>query len=119
MGFSLVSTCHHPSNWPDLVLFNYQKKSILFIEVSCPADIHVLSKENEKLQKYCPLAHDFRSMYQMPVVIIPVVIGHTGVISSQCQNFLQRIPGFCNSLLCHLLKAAILGTIHTLRTVNI
>jgi len=114
-----VSTYHPPSNRPDLVLFDYQKKSILFIEVSCPTDTHVLSKENEKLQKYRPLAHDFKNMYQMSVEVIPIVIGHSGVISSRCQSFLQCIPGFCNSLLCHLLKAAILRTIHTLQTVNI
>jgi len=112
--FSLMSTYHPPSNCPDLVLFDYQKKFILFIEVSCPADTHVLFKENEKLQKYHPLAHNFKNMYQMSVEVIPVVIGHSGVISSQCQSFLQYIPGFCDSLLCHLLKAAILRTIHTL-----
>ena len=117
--FSLISPSHHPSNRPDIVLFDYQKKHISFVEVSCPADPHVMSKENEKLHKYCPLAHDFRSMYQMTVEIIPVVIGHSGVVSSRCHNFLQRIPGFCNSLFCHLLKATILGTVHTLRTINL
>ena len=91
--FSLVSASHHPSNRPDIVLFDYQNKKILFIEVSCPADPHVLAKEDEKIQKYCALASDFRIMYQMPVKIIPVVIGHSGVISSQCRRYLHDIPG--------------------------
>ena len=65
--FSLVLASHHPSNRPDIVLFDYQHKKILFIEVSCPADPHVLAKEDEKIQKYCALASDFRIMYQMPV----------------------------------------------------
>ena len=114
-----MSASHHPSNRPDIVLFDYQNKNILFIEVSCPADPHVLAKEDEKIQKYCALASDFRIMYQMPVKIIPVVIGHSGVISSQCRHYLQNIPGYRDSLFCHLLKATILGTIHTLRTINL
>jgi len=39
--FSLVLTCRHPSNQPDLVSFDYQQKSILFVEVSCPVDMHL------------------------------------------------------------------------------
>ena len=117
--FSLVSASHHPSNRPDIVLFDYQHKKILFIEVSCPADPHVLAKEDEKIQKYCALASDFRIMYQMPVKIIPVVIGHSGVISSQCRHYLSDIPGYRDSLLCHLLKATILETIRTLQTIHL
>ena len=78
-----------------------------------------LQKKMRRLQKYCALASDFRIMYQMPVKIIPVVIGHSGVISSQCRHFLHDIPGYCDSLLCHLLKATILGTICTLQTTDL
>ena len=113
------SVSHHPSNRPDIVLFDYQNKKILFIEVSCPADPHVLAKEDEKIQKYCALASDFRIMYQMPVKIIPVVIGHSRVISSQCRRYLHDIPGYRDCLLCHLLKATILGTIRTLQTIHL
>ena len=49
--FGLVSASHHPSNRPDIVLFDYQNKNILFIEVSCPADPNVFAKEDEKIQK--------------------------------------------------------------------
>ena len=116
-----MSASHHPSNRPDIVLFDYQNKKILFIEVLCPTDPHVPAKEDEKIQKYCALASDFRIMYQMPVKIIPVVIGHSGVISSQCRwrCYLHDIPGYRDSLLCHLLKATILGTIRTLQTIHL
>ena len=66
----------------------------------------MLSKENEKLHKYHDLAQDFRCMYQMPVKVIPVVIGHSGVISTHCTGYLRSIPGYYDGLLCHLLKAA-------------
>ena len=105
--FNLVSESHHLSNRPDIVVFNYVKKTILFIEVSCPADINVPSKEREKLNKYQPLAHDFHSMYKMPVNIVPIVIGHSGVMSAQCQQYLNQLPNFSNVILSHLQKAAI------------
>ena len=117
--FSLTSENHHLSNHPDIVVFLLcKKKTILFVEVSYPGDINMLSKEKEKLTKYRPLAHDFRIMYKMPVDIIPVVIGHSGVMSAQCQEYLEHLPEFSNNILSHLRKAALLGTIHTLHTLN-
>jgi len=64
--FSLQSASHHLSNHPDIVLFDYDQKKIYFVEISCPADVNVLSKEQEKLQKYQALAYDYHLMYRMP-----------------------------------------------------
>jgi len=67
--FSLQSASHHLSNRrnrPDIVLFDYAIKKIYFIKVSCPADVTVVSKEQEKVQKYQSLAYDFHSMFRMP-----------------------------------------------------
>ena len=50
--FSLQTVHNHGSNHPNIVLFAYQQKQIYFIELSCPADINVISKEEEKLLKY-------------------------------------------------------------------
>ena len=94
--FSLHTVHNHSSNHPDIVLFDYQRKQIYFIGVSCPADINVLLKE-QKLLKYRNLPIDFQQMYGMPVIIIPVVLGCTGVVSSRCLNYLKKmlkIPEF-------------------------
>ena len=117
--FSLQSASHHLSNRPDIVLFDYDLKKIYFIEVSCPADVNVPSKEQEKLQKYQSLAHDYHLMYRMPVIIIPVVVGCTGVVSSNCITHLRRIPDFSNNLFCTIQKATIIGTVHVLRWPNV
>ena len=42
--FRLATTLNHPSNHPD----------IFFIEIFCPADINVATKEDEKINKYLP-----------------------------------------------------------------
>ena len=117
--FSLHTVHNHSSNRPDIVLFDYQRKQIYFIEVSCPADINVLLKEEEKSLKYRDLASDFQQMYDMPVIIIPVVLGCTGIVSSRCLNYLKKIPEFSLRLFAHLSKAVIIGTSHTLRTINL
>ena len=90
-----------------------------FIEISCPADVNVFTKEQEKVRKYQSLAHDYHSMYRMPVVIVPVVIGCTGVVSSSCISHLRRIPEFSNNLFSTIQKAAIIGTVHVLQCVNV
>ena len=79
--FGLNSIHNHPSNRPDIVLFDYPVKMIYFIEVSCPADVIVPSKEIEKLHKYKPLAHGFRLMYNVSVEFIPVIFGCPGIVS--------------------------------------
>ena len=39
-------------------------------------------------------------MYNMPVNIIPVVLGSTGIISSRCLNFLKMIQEFSMKAVC-------------------
>ena len=55
----------------------------------------------------------------MPVPIVPVVLGCIGVVSSHCLQFLKRISRFSLRLFGHLQKAALLGTTHILQTVAI
>ena len=117
--FSLHSICNHPSNRPDLVLFDYSENKIYFIEVSCPADVNVPSKEKEKLREYKSLAHDFYLMYNMTVELVPVVLGCTGVVSKECHTYLRRIPGFTKRLFTTLQKAVILGSVHVFQAINI
>ena len=95
-NFSLESDHHHLSNCPDVIVFDYLKQLILFIEVLCPADVNVPSKEQEKLHKYCPLALDLHLM--MPVQIVLVVFGCTGVVSADCLTHLHHLPGFSDRL---------------------
>ena len=51
--FGVVTDHHVESNRPDVVLFYKQEKRIIFFEISCPADINVVSKEQEKVPSTC------------------------------------------------------------------
>ena len=118
-NFRLVTTINHPSNHPDIVLYDFRQQQIFFIEISCPADINVVTKEDEKITKYCSLAANFHQMYNMPDTIIPVVLGCTGVVSSHFLQFLRKIPGFILKLFGHLQKVVLIGTSQVLRTIPI
>ena len=61
------------------------------MKLSCPADINVVLKEEEKLFKYHGLAAEFQQMYGMPVHFCGARLYRCGVIqmSGRTQNFLQ------------------------------
>ena len=116
--FSLFTDHHHSSNCPDIVVFDYYKKQIYFIEISCPVDINVALKEVEKVTKHRDLATDYHQMCGMQVTIVPVVLGCTGVVSSLCLNHMKKIPNYSPKLFAFLQKAAIIGTVRILRTIS-
>ena len=41
-----------PARRPDIVVINKLVNTVQFVDVSIPADRHIVSKENEKLEKY-------------------------------------------------------------------
>ena len=71
LSFGIATIFQVVSNHPDLVVFMKEApEKILLIEVSSPADINVLDKENEKITKYQQLAEE---MSGQPVEVVPVV----------------------------------------------
>jgi len=68
-------------NQPDIVIFLKQDQHIMFLDLSYPVDINVVEKETEKIWKYQALAREMNCCYEQPVDVIPVVFGHSGVVS--------------------------------------
>ena len=97
------------------VLFLKKIHRILFVEISCPADVNVFEKEDEKISKYLLLAREVSTCYSQPVEVIPIVLGHSGVVSCHHQRFLKKLPCYCDSLFQQLQQAALLGTISIIR----
>ena len=75
-------------------------------------------KEAEKLSKYTSLAADFYHMYNMPVTIIPVVLGSTGIVSNQCLIHLKKLPELSVTIFGHLQIATLIGTDRLLQSIN-
>ena len=52
-----------PYNKPDILIWNKETKIFSVIKISCPADVNITQKKNEKLQKYVPLLRNLQMMY--------------------------------------------------------
>ena len=82
-------------NKPDVVLLNKEEKSCLIIDVACPFDTRVFSKEKEKIENYYDLKHEIKHMWNCrSVQVIPLVIGALGTITRGFGNWLSHL-GMC------------------------
>ena len=52
-----------PRDKPDLMIWDQEVKVCSIIEFSCPLDININKKVNEKLENYGPLARNLQIMY--------------------------------------------------------
>ncbi|CAH2018627.1 unnamed protein product [Acanthoscelides obtectus] len=101
------------ANRPDIVIKTTEICYI--IDISVPADRHVIQKEAEKQIKYKSLLIVVQRMWHTKAVVIPVVIGATGYVTRNILDNLKRIPGDHNFY--QLQKIALLGTSHIIRKV--
>ena len=92
--FGMVTDHTISHNRPDITVFLRRDHRILFVEIACPANVNILAKEDEKILKYQGLAGKVSTGYNQPVDIIPVVFGHSGVVSCCQAAHLKRLPSF-------------------------
>jgi hypothetical protein len=62
-------------------------------DVSIPADRNVVRKEAEKKLKYKSLCIEIKRMWNLKCMIIPVIIGATGVVTRSLMKNLEDVPG--------------------------
>ena len=87
------------SNHPDIVVFLKEcPTGILLLEISCPADMNILMKEEEKITKYQPLVQQMRQIYNQPVQVIPIVFGVVRMASKNQRMYLKKIPAYKDRL---------------------
>ena len=96
------------ANKPDIVLRDKAARKTFIIDISCPSDVNVQSKENEKITKYSGLRVELSKMWNCESVVIPVVIGGLGVISEKFPEYLKMVPAELSMEMC--LKITLLGS---------
>jgi hypothetical protein len=87
----------------------------LLIDVAIPSDRNVIQRESEKKLKYKNLSIEIQLMWNMKCLIIPVIIGATGIVTKGLNKYLETIPG--KHSIDSLQKTAVLGTSHIIRKV--
>ena len=102
------------ANRPDIVIRDKVGKKTYIIDVSCPSDVNVNAKENEKTTKYSGLRVELGKMWNCESVVIPVVIGGLGTISEKFLDYLKMIPAELSVEMC--LKITLLGSEKIMRS---
>ena len=111
---SIISTERpYVFNRPDIVIRDKAGKKTYIIDISCPNDINVSDKEQEKITKYSGLRLELGRMWDTDCMVVPVVVGSVGVVSENFEKYLKMIPAEISPSMC--VKTAILGSEKLLR----
>ena len=74
----------------------------------------MIKKEAEKILKYKGIVTEIERVWNVKAKVIPIIIWVIGTISKSLRQYLSNMPG--EHEIKELLKTAILGTVHILRT---
>ena len=102
------------ANRPDIVIRDKLEKKTYIIDVSCPSDVNVSKKENEKLSKYSGLRVELGKLWNCECEVVPIVIGGLGTVSEKFVDYLRMIPAELSLELC--LKITVLGSERIMRS---
>ena len=117
---SIKTATKVPHKKPDLIIWNRKSKICSIIEFSCPLDININKKTNEKLENYDPLVRNLQIMYpDYKFQVAPIVVGAMGYVSKTLTNYLKMI-GFnekeSKALIPKLQIKSIIGTVKICKT---
>ena len=71
-----------PARRPDLIIINKKRGICKIVNFAVPADHRINLKESEKKNKYLNLARELKKLWNMKVMIVPIVmIGALGTIT--------------------------------------
>ena len=82
-----------PARRPDLIIINKKKKKKIckIVDFVVPADHRINLKESEKKDKYFDLARGVKKLWNMKVMIMPIVIGAFGTITKGLLKSLEDL----------------------------
>nr|CAH7756870.1 unnamed protein product [Callosobruchus chinensis] len=107
------------ANKPDIVLLDHQQKTMFVIEFSAPAEVNIVSKEEEKRTKYQELLGQLRRLWpNYAVSLLVMVIGSLGGMRNTLLSALRAMPvcrAAAHILAARMQKAVILGFLRLLR----
>ena len=99
---------------PDIIFHDKNANKLYIIDVAIPADANIVKKRIEKIDKYIDLSIELKRLWNThSVIVIPIVIGATGVILKSFQQDIEKIP--CKLSQLEMQKATLLGTMSIVR----
>ena len=100
---------------PDMIVINKKENTAQVIDFAIPHDSRVDSKEIEKIEKYQDLVRELKKLWDMRIVVSPIVIGALGTTPKKLPKRLKDIGIKTNIGEMH--KTVILNTARILRKV--
>jgi len=76
---------------PDLVFVDKSTMHTYLIDVACVMDRNVLTKENEKVEKYLDLSIELQHLWNTSVQVIPLIFGALESISDSIYTYLAAL----------------------------
>ena len=91
---------------PDMVIIDKTKNECKIIDFACPFDSRIEEREKDKMKGYNNLKRELKKIWEMPVKVIPVVVGALGTTPRKLKQWLSdigtetRIAENCNLIFC-------------------
>ena len=102
-------------NKPDIILMDKSKRITYVIDIAVPSTNNLKKTEETKIQKYRALKTEILKIWkQNEVIVVPLVISATGIISKALKGYLARLP-LKRNVLPEMQKSVILQTCHLTR----
>ena len=119
-NISIKTATKVPHNKPDLVIWNTQEKICTIVEFSCPADVNISKKIDEKMNNYGALIRNLQIMYpQYKFEMVPIIVGALGYVPKCLTKYIEQL-GFnaveTRKLIRKLQNIAISGSIKICKT---
>ena len=81
-----------PYNKPDLLVWDRTNKICTVVEFSCPSDINIGTKVEEKNNHYAPLIRNMQIMYpEYRFNMVPIIIGALGYVPKCLQEYMELL----------------------------
>ena len=104
-------------SWPDIVCINKRTKSCLIIDIAIPGDKNIITKEQEKIDKYQDLQTELGKLWKLKTEVVHVVVGALATTSQNLNIYIKKID--VPIVTSCLQKTVILGTAFILRVLDI
>ena len=101
---------------PDMVFIDKKHHEFQIIDFAIPYDTRVDSKEVEKIEKYLDLARELKKVWNMKVIVVPLVVGALGTPAKELEKRLKTIG--IETKITELQKTVLIHTSRILRKVT-
>ena len=76
---------------PDMVIIHKTKNEGKIVDFACPFDSRIEEREKDKMKGYNNLKRELKKIWDMPVKVMPVVVGGLGTTTKKLKQWLSDI----------------------------